>query len=232
MKFVTEWCKGIAMDRPSIVAGILMVAVPLTGHDIITTKITWSQEISRIVYSRCLGCHRDGGPAFPLASYAEARPWAKAIKEEVLARRMPPWNAVKGFGQFLNDRGLTQEELSLIAEWVEGGAPEGNPQYLPEVPGKVDPVKPTASREITFSGVTVLSETVHAAGIRVTEVPESGSLQAIAIRPDGSTEPLVWIQKRNPSVEGVYWFRSALSLPARTRLETIPASARAALLVR
>ena len=67
-------------------------------------------------------------------TYEEARPWAKAIKEEVLARRMPPWNAVKGFGDFKNDRGLTQEQIEMLADWVEGGAPEGDPAYLPKAP--------------------------------------------------------------------------------------------------
>src|SRR5690242_15291922 len=104
---------------------------PLGAHDIITTKITWSKEISRIVYQRCAVCHREGaaasasrrgaargggprGNAFSLLTYQQVRPWATAIKEEILNRRMPPWNAVKGFGDFLDDRGLTQAELDLI----------------------------------------------------------------------------------------------------------------------
>src|SRR5580692_11963623 len=104
------------------------------AHDIITTKITWTKEISRLVYKRCASCHREGGSAFSLLTYDEARPWAKAIKEEVLERRMPPWEAVKGFGEFRDDRGLTQEELETISSWVEGGAPEGDPKYLPRQP--------------------------------------------------------------------------------------------------
>ncbi len=98
------------------------------AHDIITTKITWTKEISRLVYKRCATCHREGGSSFSLMTYEEARPWAKAIKEEVLERRMPPWEAVKGFGEFRDDRGLTQEELETISSWVEGGAPEGRSQ--------------------------------------------------------------------------------------------------------
>src|SRR5437016_2120481 len=129
------------MDRTTILFVLLATGIPLSAHDVITTKITWSREISRIVYARCLTCHRDGGRAFSLATYGDTRPWAKAIKEEVLARRMPPWNAVKGFGEFQNDRGLTQEELSLIADWVEGGAPEGTPSYMPERPTFPDPPK-------------------------------------------------------------------------------------------
>src|SRR5579864_3354954 len=104
------------------------------AHDPITTKLTWSKEISRLVYKHCASCHRDGGAAFSLMTYDAARPWATAMKEEVLARRMPPWQAVKGFGEFRDDRGLTQDDLDVIAEWVEGGAPEGDPQWTPAVP--------------------------------------------------------------------------------------------------
>ena len=68
-------------------------------------------------------------------TYQEARPWAKAIKEEVLERRMPPFAAVKGFGPVKEENALTQEEMHLIADWVEGGSPEGDdPKLLPKMP--------------------------------------------------------------------------------------------------
>src|SRR4051794_3352829 len=104
------------------------------AHDPITTKLTWSREVSRIVYKHCASCHRDGGTAMSLLTYQEARPWAKAIKDEVLARRMPPWGAVKGFGDFKNDITLSREELDLIARGGEGGPPEGDAKYLPAAP--------------------------------------------------------------------------------------------------
>src|SRR5271169_6449101 len=69
------------------------------GHDIITTRITWNREISRIVYARCSTCHSQGGTSFPLMNYQEARPWAAVIEKEVLGRQMPPWGAVKGYGE-------------------------------------------------------------------------------------------------------------------------------------
>ena len=106
-----------------------MLTAAAYGHETITTKITWSQEIARIVQKRCIACHAKEPVDF--SSYESARPWAKAIKEEVLNRRMPPWGAVKGFGEFRDDLGLSQEELNTFAEWVEGGAPEGDPNLLP-----------------------------------------------------------------------------------------------------
>src|SRR5580700_3377055 len=124
------------------------------AHDVITTKITWSKEVSRLMFKRCASCHREGGSAFSLMTYEESRPWAKAIKEEVLERRMPPWEAVKGFGEFRDDRGLTQEELETISSWVEGGAPEGEPKYLPTLERLVDwqdPPAPKGASEIILA---------------------------------------------------------------------------------
>src|SRR4029077_4191692 len=106
--------------------------------------------------------------------------------EEVLMRRMPPWNAVKGFGRFKNDVGLTQEELSLIADWVEGGEPEGDPMLMPVPPAAVASSKSPPAREIAFSGSTIVYKKVQAIGIRVGRIPSSGTLQVIAVRPDGT----------------------------------------------
>ena len=77
--------------------------------------VTFNKDVLPILQNNCQSCHRPGqiGP-MSLLSYKEARPWAKAIKEEVLERRMPPWGAVKGFGSFRNDEGLSQEQISLI----------------------------------------------------------------------------------------------------------------------
>jgi hypothetical protein len=110
--------------------------IALRAHDPITTQITWNREISRIVFNRCGSCHHDGGSStISLMTYQAARPWAKAMKEEVLERRMPPFAAVKGFGEVRDEGALTQEELHLIADWVEGGAPEGDdPKLLPKIP--------------------------------------------------------------------------------------------------
>src|SRR5512137_2299929 len=117
-----------------IVFACLSAGVWLGAHTFYTTKITWSRDVSRIVYRNCASCHRPGGSSFSLMTYSEARPWAEAIKQQVLERRMPPWNAVKGFGEFKDDRGLTQEDLEIVGQWVEGGCPEGDPLYMPPPP--------------------------------------------------------------------------------------------------
>src|SRR5947209_5843562 len=128
-----------AKPWPSMKASRLLVCVCLCAsaafaHDFYSTKLTWSRDVSRIVYKRCASCHHESGPSFSLVTFDEARPWAKAIKEEVISRRMPPWNAVKGFGDLFDDKSLTQEDIEVISNWVEGGAPEGDPAYMPKLP--------------------------------------------------------------------------------------------------
>jgi hypothetical protein len=107
---------------------------PVSSHEPITTKVRFNKEVVRVLQRSCLGCHRPGGIAMSLATYEEARPWAKAIKEELLEKRMPPWHAVKGYGEFRNAPSLTQRDLDLIVNWVEGGAPKGDEKDLPVTP--------------------------------------------------------------------------------------------------
>src|SRR5579872_1724730 len=132
------------------------------GHDAITTKVTFDREIVRLMISHCGSCHNPKGSAFSLMTYDDARPWAKAIGEEVLQRRMPPWGAVKGFGDFRNDKGLTEEQLELIVDWEEGGAPEGDPKDIPptiKFPEDASYKKP--AQEVTVSGDTKLTKEIR-----------------------------------------------------------------------
>src|SRR5678815_5695513 len=127
---------------------LLAACCAAQAHDIITTSITWSRDISRIVNNHCASCHHPGGRAFSLMTYAEARPWAVAIKEEILSRLMPPWGAVKGFGVFRNDAGLTGEQIEWITAWVGGGVQEGDPSDLesnPKIPEPASSVHSTGS---------------------------------------------------------------------------------------
>src|SRR5688572_3726004 len=126
----------LQMPRIAIAAAVLLVGIFVSlAHERITTKITFNKEIVRIFEKNCMSCHSAGGFApMALTTYAEVRPWAKAIKEEVLERRMPPWNAVAGYGEFSNDTSLSSRDLDLITAWVDGGAPKGDDKDLPSLP--------------------------------------------------------------------------------------------------
>jgi hypothetical protein len=114
------------------VAAILITPHSTNSHEPVTTNVRFNREVVRIFQKHCLACHQPGSATnISLASYATARPWAKAFKEEVLEKRMPPFQSVKGFGSFHNDYTLTQLELDQIVSWVEGGAPKGDDKDLP-----------------------------------------------------------------------------------------------------
>jgi hypothetical protein len=68
-----------------------------------------------------------------LRTYAEARPWARSIKNKVFRGEMPPWFIDKTIGiqQYKNDSSLSESEVATILKWVDAGAPEGNPSDLP-----------------------------------------------------------------------------------------------------
>ena len=96
---------------------------------------TFSKDVAPILFNRCVECHR-AGEAAPMAftSYAEVRPWAKAIKQAVLTRKMPPWLADPHYGTFRNDRRMPEDAIQTIAAWVDAGAAEGNPKEMPALP--------------------------------------------------------------------------------------------------
>jgi hypothetical protein len=208
------------MDRRAL---ILLLPVCALAHDPISTKITWSREVSRLVFAHCAGCHREDGWSFSLMTYRQARPWAVAIKDEVLARRMPPWGAVDGFGDFRDDQSLTQTEMEIIAAWAEGGAPEGDAALLPAAPvGEKAAPAPTGA-ELVVNGRLQLQRAVRVMAIRPGNVNAGASLQVIARRPDGSVEPLLWLYNYQPRFSRSYVYREPVSLPEGTVVEMSPA---------
>lgn len=163
----------------------------------------------------------------PLTTYAEVRPWAKAIKHQVLTRRMPPWGAVKGFGAFRNDRSLSLPEIALISSWVEGGAPEGDREFAtPFHAHDGDEAERQAGR-VRVRGAQVLERPILAVGVSVGASVRVPWLQVTAHRPDGSVEHLLWLREPRPPGMLDYWFLRPLALPAGTRLVCQPGSAQA-----
>src|SRR6266480_6131592 len=144
---------------PMAILGLPACAA-LFAHEPITTKLTWTREISRVINKHCAGCHHEAGRAMALTTYADARPWAKAIRDEVLNRRMPPWDAVKGVGEFRDDPSLSLPEMDLIVSWVEGGAPEGNAVYLQAEPKQDAPAADPHREGIDLRESTTLSASI------------------------------------------------------------------------
>jgi hypothetical protein len=199
--------------RPAAVTclSIFVIAAALTvtwrgnAHEVITTRITFNKEIVRILAKSCMSCHHTGGLApMPLTNYQEARPWAKAIKEEVLEHRMPPWHSVTGYGEFANDPSLANREIDFITAWVDGGAPKGEDKDLRPLPdfdqawslGTPDLILPldgssTQIDENARSRCLVLhNASAKDQWIRAIDIQSGGSLQHafIWIEPNGKRE--------------------------------------------
>jgi hypothetical protein len=102
-------------------------------------EVTFSKDVAPIFYKKCVGCHHAGDIApMSLLTYSVARPWASAIRQVVLTKRMPPWHADPHYGHFQNDPSLSQAEIELIRAWVDQGAKAGNPTDLPAAPKFVE----------------------------------------------------------------------------------------------
>lgn len=98
-------------------------------------ETTYTGHVARILQDNCQSCHRPKQVApFPLTNYTEAKRWKTEIKEYTEARVMPPWKATRGVAHYKNDISLTDEEIDLIADWADHGAPEGDPALTPPAP--------------------------------------------------------------------------------------------------
>ena len=96
------------------------------------SAVTFNKDVLPILQKNCQGCHRPGEVApMSLISYAEARPWAKAIKNAVVSQKMPPWFAEAGVGHFKNERRLSEADIGTLTAWADNGAPEGDAKDKP-----------------------------------------------------------------------------------------------------
>ncbi|HZM94241.1 MAG TPA: cytochrome c [Vicinamibacterales bacterium] len=95
---------------------------------------TFAKDVAPIFQKNCQQCHQSGaiGP-MPLTTFEEVRPWARAIKQKVVAGEMPPYRYDRevGIQKLKNDLRLSPQEIQTIARWVDNGAPLGNPADLP-----------------------------------------------------------------------------------------------------
>lgn len=94
--------------------------------------VTFHRDVLPVLQTHCQECHRSGQMA-PMAftTYAETRPWARAIRQAVATRKMPPWFADPCCGTFEHDRRLSDAEIRTLVAWADAGAVEGNPANAP-----------------------------------------------------------------------------------------------------
>ena len=122
--------------RGSVCAGgaLLAFSAAVSAAKLENKPVTFAKDVAPILREKCEECHRKGTVApMSLVTYEETRPWAKAIKERVVTRNMPPWHLDKtvGIQKFQNDRSLTDQQIETIVRWVDSGAPLGEVKDLP-----------------------------------------------------------------------------------------------------
>lgn len=114
-----------------LIVSVLAAAAILLAAD----KVTFSENIAPIVYENCVTCHRQGEAApFSLISYEDVKKRGALIATVTKARYMPPWHATHGYGDFGDERRLTDQQIATIADWVQQGMPQGDPARMPTLP--------------------------------------------------------------------------------------------------
>jgi hypothetical protein len=97
--------------------------------------VTFSKDVAPILHKHCTGCHRPGTVApMSLLTYADARPYAKGIRNHVIDGAMPPWHADQSVGRFANARILSEAEKQTLLTWANTGSKEGDPRDMPPAP--------------------------------------------------------------------------------------------------
>lgn len=123
-------------------ATVLIAAVWLSAADPQRTaartspaKVTFSESVAPILYDHCVTCHRPGEAApFPLISYEDVSKRGTLLARVTASRYMPPWHAASGYGDFADERRLTDAQIATIGGWVQAGMPRGDAAKMPKLP--------------------------------------------------------------------------------------------------
>src|SRR5436309_792142 len=113
-------------------AAVVLAVAARAGAADASAAPTFSKDVLPILQKNCQSCHRPGeiGP-MALLTYAEARPYARAIKRATESKKMPPWFADSSVQHYSNDMSLNAADIATLGAWADAGAPEGNPADAP-----------------------------------------------------------------------------------------------------
>ena len=94
-----RWLASSGPAFAVVTAAVAMMPAVATAQSAGSTAVTFTKDVAPILYDSCVVCHRAGEMApMALTTYAEVRPWARSIKNRVVAREMPPWHIDKNIG--------------------------------------------------------------------------------------------------------------------------------------
>jgi hypothetical protein len=120
------WWNNMVARLCVLVCLCLCVSFNSLSHETLTTTVLFDREIVRILDKHCVMCHVENGPSFPLETYEQTWLQGRKIRAAIISRHMPPWAAVPGYGQFVNDNSLTLRETQFLISWVEGLGPRNS----------------------------------------------------------------------------------------------------------
>jgi len=100
-----------------------------------SSPVTFSETVAPILYENCVTCHRPGQAApFSLITYEDVKKKGKLIAKVTESRYMPPWHAAHGYGEFADERRLTDAQIATLGDWFKQGMPQGDPGKMPTLP--------------------------------------------------------------------------------------------------
>jgi len=112
--------------------GCLLMAGPSAPS---VDQVNFAEHVAPILYNSCMRCHRVGEAApFALSNYEEARKWADMIALVAEQRKMPPWKAKEGFGEFHDPNVLSAVQIETLKNWAAAKAPRGDAKKEPKPP--------------------------------------------------------------------------------------------------
>jgi len=179
----THLLVGIAAILTVIAVGVL----PAPGSAQTSGEPTWTADIGPVMSQKCMNCHRPGQIApMSLLTYEDVSPWVRSIRMMVENRIMPPWHADPRYGEFGNDRRLSDDQIAMISKWVEIGAPRGDGEFRA-------PVFASATDGFLLTGELGPPDYIFRMGEGYT-VPANGSDVNPEIMVPTNLEEDIWVQ--------------------------------------
>ena len=116
------------------VAALMWLALGRTGVPALQesgpkTALTFDKDVAPIIFKNCAVCHRPGGSGpFSLLTYRDVQRHENQIVAVTRSRLMPPWLPEAGYGTFVDERRLSDQEIRTIQLWVAQGGREVFPR--------------------------------------------------------------------------------------------------------
>ena len=126
-------------------------------------EATYSSHIAPLLKTHCFPCHTPGNIApWAMTSFDVIDEFSGLIKSAVLAGEMPPWHADPKYSAFSNSKSMTDDEISMLVDWIDRGSPRGEgldplaeepmPEYSEWPLGKPDAIVSIPPQQVPAQG--------------------------------------------------------------------------------